>query len=101
MCSGKGIHDVEWFFHFAPNIEVMKKNNHLIQFKKNGLLGSVTSSYSFNNNQKFKIFNGQKDPAINGWCTQSYGQLLKTNKLVSSFNLKFPIELSHTIGWDC
>jgi hypothetical protein len=97
---GKKEHDVEWFFHFAPNVELLMQNNSIVSGKTDNLQFSITKSSNLDKYCNYKIFKGQEEPNVNGWCVHSYGQLLETNNLVYNCKLKFPLETSYTISWD-
>ena len=96
---GKKKHNIEWFFHFAPNIQILTKNNSIVLGKSFENQFSITKSNNLVNYSNHNIYRGERYPHVRGWCVEAYGRLLKTNTLVYRSELQLPLKTSYKINW--
>ena len=88
--TGKGIHQIETFFHLHPEVNLITNDKGAIRFSLKGdeKLKMISKS---NHSTCFQTFRGQEVPFIAGWYFPSYGQHIPTNTIICLQKAALPV----------
>jgi hypothetical protein len=105
--SGKGRHNINTYFHWAPSIDVVPQNSDLRNFRIQGANKTSMMYFTLGDVIKHNVSDRRKSDTsyanvkiINDWYFPAYGRKVPAKTIVFTSETEFPAQNSYLLTWN-